>query len=116
MKSIVCGAGVVGSSIAEKLSSEGLDVTVIDQSSELITKINERLDVKAIVGHGSNPSILEKAGASDCDILIAVTQVDEVNMVACQIAHSIFKIPTKIARIRQQDYLKENWKNEIFPD
>jgi len=111
MKSIVCGAGVVGSSIAEKLSSEGLEVTVIDQSSELIAKINEKLDVKAIVGHGSNPSILEKAGASECDILIAVTQVDEVNMVACQIADSIFNIPKKIARIRQQDYLKENWKN-----
>ena len=115
MKSIVCGAGVVGSSIAEKLSSEGLEVTVIDQSSELIAKINEKLDVKAIVGHGSNPTILEKAGASECDILIAVTQVDEVNMVACQIGHSIFKIPKKIARIRQQDYLKENWKNNSLP-
>jgi len=115
MKSIVCGAGVVGSSIAEKLSSEGLEVTVIDQSSELIAKINEKLDVKAVVGHGSNPTILEKAGASECDILIAVTQVDEVNMVACQIGHSIFKIPKKIARIRQQDYLKENWKNNSLP-
>jgi len=112
MKSIVCGAGVVGSSIAEKLSSEGLEVTVVDQSTELISKINEKLDVKAILGNGSNPSILEKAGASDCDILIAVTQIDEVNMLACQIAHTIFNIPTKIARIRQQDYLKEDWPDE----
>ena len=111
MKSIVCGAGVVGSSIAEKLSSEGLEVTVVDQSSELISKINEKLDVKAILGNGSNPLILEKAGASDCDILIAVTQIDEVNMVACQVAHTVFNIPTKIARIRQQDYLKKEWAN-----
>ena len=111
MKSIVCGAGVVGTSIAEKLSSEGLEVTVIDQSSELISKISEKLDVKAIVGNGSNPSTLEKAGASDCDILIAVTRIDEVNMIACQIAHTIFEIPTKIARIRQQDYLKDDWSD-----
>ncbi|MBI28734.1 MAG: Trk system potassium uptake protein TrkA [Alphaproteobacteria bacterium MarineAlpha5_Bin11] len=111
MKSIVCGAGVVGSSIAEQLSKEGLDVTVIDRSEELIKKINEKLDVKAIVGHGSNPSVLKQANASECDIFIAVTQYDEVNMVACQIAHTIFEIPTKIARIRQQDYLLENWSN-----
>jgi len=119
MKSIVCGAGVVGSSIAEKLSSEGLEVTVIDQSNELISKINEKLDVKAILGNGSNPLILEKAGASDCDILIAVTQIDEVNMVACQVAHTVFNIPTKIARIRQQNYLKDDlpddYKKNVLP-
>ena len=111
MKSIVCGGGVVGSSIAEKLSKEGLDVTVIDQSSELIKKINDKLDVKAIVGHGSNPNILKKAGASDCEIFIAVTQIDEVNMIACQIARSIFEIPTIIARIRQQDYILSDKEN-----
>ena len=111
MKSIVCGAGVVGTNIAAKLSKEGLEVTVIDQSPQLIKKINDKLDVKAILGHGSNPSILKKAGASECDILIAVTQVDEVNMIACQIAHTIFQIPTKIARIRQQDYLQDDWTN-----
>ena len=109
MKSIVCGAGVVGTSIAEKLSQEGLDVTVIDQSPDLIKKISEKLDVKAIVGHGSSPTVLKKAGADDCDILIAVTQTDEVNMIACQIAQIFFEIPTKIARIRQQDYLNSNW-------
>ena len=118
MNSIVCGAGVVGANIAEKLTEEGFDVTVIDQSTELIKKIHDKLDVKAIVGHGSNPSTLESAGASECDILIAVTQIDEVNMIACQIAHTIFEIPTKIARIRQQDYLKKDWstlyrKNQI---
>ena len=116
MKSIVCGAGVVGSSIAEKLSSEGLEVTVVDQSTELISKINEKLDVKAILGNGSNPLILEKAGASDCDILIAVTQIDEVNMVACQIAHSLFDITTKIARIRNQGYLDPKWGNLFTRD
>ena len=109
MKSIVCGAGVVGTSIAEKLSQEGLDVTVIDQSPDLIKKISEKLDVKAIVGHGSSPTVLKKAGADDCDIIIAVTQIDEVNMIACQIAQTFFEIPTKIARIRQQDYLNSNW-------
>ena len=111
MKSIVCGAGVVGSSIAEKLSMEGLDVTVIDQSPELISKINEKLDVKAIVGPGSNPRTLKKAGASDCDILIAVTKSDETNMICCQIGHSLFEIPKKIARIRQQDYLQGEWQS-----
>tara|TARA_Y100000590_G_scaffold414951_1_gene512276 strand:- start:3095 stop:4459 length:1365 start_codon:yes stop_codon:yes gene_type:complete len=111
MKSIICGAGSVGTSIAQKLSEEGLDVVVIDQSPELIKKINDHLDVKAIIGHGSNPSVLEKAGANDCDILIAVTQIDEINMIACQIAHTIFNIPTKIARIRQQEYLKDDWAN-----
>ncbi|PPR47466.1 MAG: Trk system potassium uptake protein TrkA [Alphaproteobacteria bacterium MarineAlpha5_Bin9] len=111
MKSIVCGAGVVGRSIAESLSNEGLDVTVIDESRELIQKISESLDVKTIVGAASQPSILESAGAKDCDILIAVTKSDETNMIACQIAYSLFKIPSKIARVRQPDYLKLEWTN-----
>ena len=119
MKSIVCGAGEVGSSIAEKLSSEGLDETVIDESVERISKVNEKFDVKAIIGSGSNPKILKEAGANDCDIFIAVTQTDEVNIVACQVAHTIFKIPLKIARIRQQDYLEKDWpdlyKKNILP-
>ena len=111
MKSIVCGAGVVGQSIAESLSKEGLDVTVIDESTELIQKVSETLDVKTILGSASLPSILESAGAKDCDILIAVTRSDETNMIVCQIGYSLFNIPTKIARIRQQDYLKVEWSN-----
>lgn len=111
MKSIVCGAGVVGRSIAESLSKEGIEVIVIDESREAIKKVLNTLDVKAIVGAASSPSILESAGARDCDFIIAVTKSDETNMVACQIGYSFFKIPTKIARIRQQDYLKGEWAN-----
>ena len=111
MKSIICGAGVVGQSIAESLSKEGLEITVIDESTEAIKKISDTLDVKTIVGAVSSPSILESAGARDSDILIAVTKSDETNMVACQIGYTLFKIPTKIARIRQQDYLKSEWIN-----
>ena len=109
MKSIICGAGVVGKSIAEKLSKEGIEVTVIDESKERVKKISESLDVKTILGAASLPSILSSAGAKDCDILIAVTKSDETNMIACQIGYSLFKIPTKIARIREQDYLAEEW-------
>ena len=111
MKSIICGAGVVGESIAEKLSKEGIEVTVIDESKDRVKKISESLDVKTILGAASLPSILSSAGANDCDILIAVTKSDETNMIACQIGYSIFKIPTKIARIRQQDYLKKEWSS-----
>ena len=109
MKSIICGAGVVGLSIAEKLSKEGIEVTVIDESKDRIKKTSETLDVKTILGAASLPSILSSAGANDCDILIAVTKSDETNMVACQIGFSLFQIPTKIARIRQQDYLESEW-------
>ena len=111
MKSIICGAGVVGKSIAESLSKEGLEVTVIDESRENIKKISETLDVKTIVGAVSSPTVLESAGAKNCDILIAVTKSDETNMIACQIGYTLFNIPKKIARIRQQDYLKKEWSN-----
>jgi len=105
MNIIICGAGRVGFTIAKQLSDQGHSITVIDPSSEDIQKIDEALDVKAIVGKGSYPSILEKANAQEADMIIAVTRNDEINMVICQIAFSIFKIPKKIARIRSQDYL-----------
>ena len=111
MKSIICGAGVVGLSIAEKLSKEGIEVTVIDESKERVKKISESLDVKTILGAASLPSVLSSAGANDCDILIAVTKSDETNMIACQIGFSLFEIPTKIARIREQDYLEKEWSS-----
>ena len=111
MKTIICGAGVVGQSIAEKLSKEGFNVTVIDDSADHLKKISENLDVKIVLGVPSLPSILSLAGAKDCEMLIAVTKSDETNMITCQIAHSLFKIKTKIARIRQRDYLKAEWKN-----
>ena len=105
MNIIICGAGRVGFTIAKQLSEQGHSITVIDQSSEDIQKIDEALDVKAIVGKATYPSILEKANATETDMIIAVTRNDEINMVICQIAFSIFNIPKKIARIRSQDYL-----------
>ena len=105
MNIIICGAGRVGFTIAKQLSEQGHSITVIDQSSEDIQKIHETLDVKAIVGKATYPIILEKANASETDMIIAVTRNDEINMLICQIAFSIFNIPKKIARIRSQDYL-----------
>ena len=105
MNIIICGAGRVGFTIAKLLSEQGHSITVIDQSSDDIQKINDTLDVKAIVGKATYPSILEKANATETDMIIAVTRNDEINMLICQIAFSIFKIPKKIARIRSQDYL-----------
>ena len=105
MNIIICGAGRVGFTISKLLSEQNHSITIIDQSSEDIQKINESLDVKAIVGKATSPSILEKANTSDADMIIAVTRNDEINMLICQIAYSIFKVPKKIARIRSQEYL-----------
>ena len=105
MNIIICGAGRVGFTIAKILSEQGHSITVIDQSSEDIQKIDDTLDVKSIVGKATYPSILEKANASDSDMIIAVTRNDEINMLICQIAFSIFNVQKKIARIRSQDYL-----------
>ena len=119
MNIIVCGAGRVGFTISKLLSEQGHSITVIDQSSDDIQKINDSLDVKAIVGKATYPSILEKANANDADMIIAVTRNDEINMLICQIAYSIFKISKKIARIRSQDYLKAKfakvYSNENLP-
>jgi trk system potassium uptake protein TrkA len=111
MKVIICGAGQVGYNIARYLAHEENDVTVVDQSAELTRKISDTLDVKAFTGFASHPDVLARAGAEDTDMLIAVTQADEVNIVACQVAHSLFGITTKIARIRQQGYLEDKWAN-----
>jgi trk system potassium uptake protein TrkA len=105
MNIIICGAGRVGFTIAKILSEQGHSITIIDQSSEDIQKIDDTLDVKAVVGKATYPSILEKANASEADMIIAVTRNDEINMLICQIAFSIFNVPKKIARIRSQDYL-----------
>lgn len=105
MRVIVCGAGRVGYGIARRLASENNDVTVIDQSRDLIRAISEKLDVRGVVGNGSYPEVLAEAGAREADMIIAVTYSDEVNMVSCQIAHTLFNVPTKIARIRAQEFL-----------
>jgi trk system potassium uptake protein TrkA len=111
MRVIVAGAGQVGANIARYLAKVGNDVTIIDQSAELAQRIGDALDIQAIVGHAALPSTLEQAGAADADLLIAVTHVDEVNMIACQVAHSLFNVPTRIARIREQDYLRGRFQD-----
>jgi len=105
MKVIICGAGQVGWQIARHLSSEKNDVTVVDNNSELVSRAVDTLDVNGIAGNASYPDVLSMAGAADADMIIAATYSDEVNMVTCQVAHSVFKIPRKIARLRGQSYL-----------
>ncbi len=114
MRIIICGAGEVGRSIAKQLVFEGNDITIIEQSEELIDRVNKHLDVKAIIGYASHPDTLRKAGAEKTDMIIAVTQSDEINMIACQVAHSVFDIPKKIARIRTQSYLIGGMEKKIF--
>ena len=111
MKIIILGAGQVGSSLASNLVNEANDITVVDHNTTLLHHLQEHLDLRTIHGHASHPYVLLKAGAEDADMLIAVTNSDETNMVACQIAHTLFHTPTKIARVREVDYLSHQ---EIF--
>lgn len=111
MKVVICGAGQVGYGIAERLAAEQNDVSVIDSSSKLIAAIGDQLDVRGFVGNGAHPDVLAQAGADEADMIIAVTLYDEVNMVACQVAHSLFNVPTKVARVRAQSYLQGRWRN-----
>jgi trk system potassium uptake protein TrkA len=116
MKIIICGAGQVGFNIARHLAMENNDVTVIDQSPELIRRVNDNLDVQGLVGHASRPDVQERAETGAADMIIAVTYTDEVNMVACQVAHSLFEVPIKIARVRHQSYLDPAWANLFSRD
>ena len=109
MNIIICGAGKVGFSISKQLSAQGHSVTIVDQSPEDIKKINETQDVKGIVGRATFPSVLENAGAANTDMIIAVTKNDETNMIICQLAHSLFNINKKIARIRSKEFLEGKW-------
>ncbi|WP_102223309.1 Trk system potassium transporter TrkA [Acidimangrovimonas sediminis] len=111
MKVIICGAGQVGWQIARHLSGERNDVTVVDSNADLVRRATDTLDVQGVAGFASYPDVLERAGASDADMIIAATHSDEVNMVTCQVAHSVFDIPRKIARLRSQSYL-----NAIYAD
>ncbi|QDY69036.1 Trk system potassium transporter TrkA [Qingshengfaniella alkalisoli] len=105
MKVIICGAGQVGWQIARYLSGERNDVTVVDSNEELVRRATDLLDVQGVCGFASYPDVLERAGARDADMIIAATHADEVNMVTCQVAHSVFEVPRKIARLRAQSYL-----------
>jgi trk system potassium uptake protein TrkA len=105
MKVIVCGAGQVGWQIARHLAGENNDVTIVDSNPDLVARATDALDVRGVAGFASYPDVLEQAGARDADMIIAATYSDEVNMVTCQVAHSVFGITRKIARIRAQNYL-----------
>ncbi|MEA3156561.1 MAG: trk/ktr system potassium uptake protein, partial [Betaproteobacteria bacterium] len=111
MKIVILGAGQVGSSVAENLVSEANDITIVDTNAERLKKLQDRFDLRTVVGNAGHPAVLEQAGARDADMILAVTQSDETNMVACKLAATMFNIPTKIARIRSGDYLSHP---EIF--
>lgn len=107
MKIIILGAGAVGSSVANILSDEANDITVVDIDGARLRELQDRLDIKTVQGMGAHPSVLRQAGGDDADMLIAVTSSDETNMVACQVAYTLFRIPTRIARIRSSEYQAE---------
>ena len=117
MKIIILGAGQVGGSLAEHLASEANDITVIDTDNDRLRDLGDRLDIRTINGKGSYPAILRQAGADDADMLVAVTHSDETNMIACQVAYSLFNTPTRIARVREAAYLTrpELFCNEHIP-
>ena len=105
MRIVILGAGQVGSSVAENLVSEANDITVVDTDAGRLRKLQDRLDLRTVIGNAAHPQVLERAGARDADLILAVTQSDETNLVACKLAATMFNIPTKIARIRAADYL-----------
>lgn len=107
MKIIILGAGQVGSSVAHNLSSEFNDITVVDGDAQILQALQDRLDIRTVHGHGAHPDVLIRAGGEDADMIIAVTNSDETNMVACQVAYTLFHTPTKIARVRAAEYLNQ---------
>jgi len=117
MKIIILGAGQVGSSVAENLAIEANDITVVDQNAEQLRALQEHFDLRTVVGFASHPDVLTSAGAEDADMILAVTNSDETNMIACQVAYSLFRTPTKIARVRSAEYLNypKLFKNGALP-
>ena len=107
MKIIILGAGQVGSSVAENLVSEANDITIVDTDSKRLQTLQDRLDVRTVIGYASHPGVLAQAGAEDADMILAVTNSDETNMIACQVAYTLFHTPTKIARVREVEYLSQ---------
>ena len=104
MNIVILGAGRVGTSVATNLASEANDITLVDQNPEILRELQDRLDISTVVGFGSHPEVLERAGAPDAEMLIAVTNSDETNIAACQVAYTLFRTPTKIARVRATEY------------
>lgn len=109
MKILILGAGKVGGTLAENLAKEQFDITLVDQNARALDELRDKLDIRIVHGHGSHPEVLRSAGADDADMLIAVTSSDEVNMVACQVCYSLFRTPTKIARVRSASYLSRGF-------
>ena len=105
MKIIILGAGEVGGNLAQNLASEASDITLVDTNTDRLRELQDRFDIRTVNGMGAHPDVLRQAGAEDADLLIAVTSSDEVNMVACQVAHTLFRTPTKIARVRSRAYV-----------
>ena len=105
MKIIILGANQVGSTLAETLANEANDITVVDSDAEKLRELKDHIDIGTITGQASHPDVLDRAGGEDADMIIAVTESDEINMVACRVAYSLFKTPKKICRIRSSSYL-----------
>ena len=114
---IILGAGEVGSNLAQNLTREASDITVVDTDSDRLRELQDRFDIRTVRGMASHPHIMRQAGAEDADLLIAVTNSDEVNMVACQVAYTVFNTPTRIARIRSSAYIRDGgiFRNDAMP-
>jgi len=105
LKIVILGAGQVGSSVAESLASEANDITVVDIDAARLRNLQDRVNVRTVSGNAAHPSVLADANIGDCDLMIAVTQSDETNLVACKLAQQLFNVPTRIVRLRATDYL-----------
>ncbi len=116
MKIIILGAGRVGGTLAANLSNEDIDITVVDSDLHNLRELQDRMDIGVVAGHASHPDILLQAGIEDADMLVAVTNSDEINMTACQVAHSLFRTPTKIARVRNRSYTSKQYRERLFND
>ncbi len=116
MKIVIVGAGKVGTTLAQHLSAESNDISVIDWNEKKLLDLQKRIDIRVVCGMGSHPDILIKAGIEDADMMVAVTKSDELNIVACQVAHSLFRTETKIARVRSASYTSKKYRSRLFHD
>ena len=116
MKIVIVGAGQVGGTLAENLASEANDISLIDPDEKRLRELQDRLDIRTVPGLGSHPDVLESAGIEDADMIVAVTSSDEVNMLACQIAFSLYRTPKKIARVRDSSYISKAYREKLFND
>jgi trk system potassium uptake protein TrkA len=107
VKIIILGAGQVGGTLAVSLVAENNDLTVVDMSRERLAELQDRYNLRSVSGHAAHPSVLQKAGAADADMVVAVTQSDETNLVACKLCASEFNVPTRVARLRLTDYVSQ---------